>query len=373
MKRKGYLYEKIIDKSNCRKAIINAAKHKGNRKKVQEILAHIDEYTEDLSNRLQSLDFVSPYHLKTISDGLSGKTRTIAVPRFYPDQCAHHAIVQIIRPIFEKSSYYWSCANIPKRGIKRACIGVERATIRDQKHAKYCVQMDVRHYYPTIPHSLLKSKLRRKIKDVKALTLLDIIIDSYHSDEGEDRGIPIGNYTSPWFAELFLQDVDWKIKHEFHIPHYVRYADDMVLIGNNKRKLRKAMESIIKLIASYGMNIKPNYQLYKIFKDGRGRKIDFVGRCFAKGFTTIRKRRALACMRQSRKIQRYYEINHPISVHLATSFLSRSSCVLHTSSLGFRRKYVYPTKIKLLKEVVSNESKRQYLTRCGDSRGQCAA
>ena len=105
MKRYAHLYEQITSVDNCRMAILNAAKHKKRRKKVQEIMANLDYYAEDLSQRLQNLTFLTPYIQRTIHDHSSGKLRELQIPAFYPDQCAHHAIVQVLQPIIMKSSY----------------------------------------------------------------------------------------------------------------------------------------------------------------------------------------------------------------------------------------------------------------------------
>lgn len=358
MKRIGYLYEQIVSVENCRQAIINASKGKMKRRMVQKVLEHVDDYAADLSARLQRLDFLTPYTTRVIQDGLSGKQRELQIPNFYPDQCAHHAIVRVVQPIFMKSAYHWSCANIPGRGIDHACKGVERATMRDLKHAKYCVKMDIRKFYPSIPHDKLKARLREKFKDEKALAIIDKVIDSH------SPGLPIGNYTSPWLAEFFLQPLDWFIKQEMGVRHYVRYADDLVLIDNNKKKLRKALYAVKEYVERLGMTIKPDYQLFRIQQYGRGRKIDFVGRCFGRGYTTIRKRRALALMRQSRRIRKLQRANLPVPYRMAAGFLSRSACFKHTNSYGMKRKYYDTVNIKKLKEVVSNESKRKHDTRC---------
>ena len=231
-----------------------------------------------------------------------------------------HAIVQVLQPLIMKSSYYWSCANIPNRGIDRAAKGVERATMRDIKHAKYCVKMDIHKFYPSIPHDKLKEHLQRKIKDKKALGIIHLVIDSYHSSPG--HGIPIGNYTSPWLAEFYLQSLDYFIKQTLGIRYYVRYADDLVLIDNNKRKLRKAMYAVMEFVGKLGLEIKHDYQLFRIQRNcksrqhRRGRKIDFVGRCFGIRTTTIRKRRALALMRQSRHIQKIQKRNWVVSFRM---------------------------------------------------------
>lgn len=358
MKRKGYIYEQIVSVENCKKAIYNASYRKTSRKEVKRILDFADDYAKDLSERLKRLDFLTPYKYKMISDGLSGKVRELQIPSFYPDQCAHHAIVQILKPLVEKSSYYWSCANIPHRGIDRASKGVERATMRDRAHAKYCVKLDITKFYPSIPHEKLKSRLREIIKDEKAIEVMYAVIDSH------PRGLPIGNYTSPWFAELFLQPIDNFIKQTLGVRHYIRYADDMVLIDSNKRKLRKAMYEVIKQVELLGLSIKGNYQLFRIYNHGKGRKIDFVGKCFAIGFTTVRKRRALALMRQSRIICKLQKQNKPIPFKIASGFMSRSSCFKHTNSFSMKQKYYETINIKQLKEVIRNESKRQYQTRC---------
>lgn len=346
---------------NCRLAILNASQKKKKRKMVKEVLDNLEHYANDLSERMSRMDFLSPYKTRIIKDGLSGKERELQVPAFYPDQCAHHAIMQILKPIIEKSSYRWSCANIPNRGIDLACKGVERATVRDRKHAKYCVKMDISKFYPSIPHGKLKARLREKIKDEKALQIIFKVIDSHNP------GLPIGNYTSPWLAELYLQPLDYLIKQKHRIRHYIRYADDLVLIDSNKRKLRKALHDIFLFVEELGMTVKHDYQLFRIqpyCKERTGRrrrKIDFVGRCFGIGFTTIRKRRALALMRQSRFIQKLQRQNRPVSYRMASGFLSRCACFKHTNSYAMKKKYYETVNIKKLKEVVSNESKRKCL------------
>lgn len=355
MKRYGHLYEQIIDVENCRQAIINASKSKKRRAFVLEVVNNVDYYAQDLSNRLQTLNFTTPYKPKVINDGLNHKEREIQVPTFYPDQCAHHAIIQIIHPLILKTSYYWSCANIPKRGIDLASKGVTKATMRDSKNAKYCVKLDITKFYPSMPHDLLKESLRKKIKDEKVLPILYALIDSFQ------QGLPIGNYTSPWLAEFYLQPLDRYIKETLKIKYYIRYADDMVLIDSNKRKLRKAMYDVIAKVDHMGLKIKHNYQLFPIRKEHSklGRQIDFVGRCFGRGYITIRKRRALRFMQQSRKIQKLQKANAQISHKMASGFISRSSCLCHTNSFGLRKKYYEPVDIENLKEVVRNESYRK--------------
>lgn len=367
MKRIGYLYEEIISVDNCRKAILNAAKNikkKKHRKNVQEVINNVDYYAVKLSESLSNLEFCTGYKKKVINDGATGKERVLHIPAFFPDRCAHHAIIQVLRPTIEKSSYYWSCANIPGRGTDRAHRGVERATRKDIKNAKYCIEMDEKKFYHAIPHDKLKHRLRFKYKDEKLLKMLYCLIDSYVEKEivFDDivRGLPIGNYTSPWLAELYMQPFDHYVKQELKAIHYVRYADNIVMTGPNKRKLRKSMLLAIDFIETeLGMWVKNDYQLFKVSSKKRsGRKIDFVGKCFAIEETTVRKGRALTFMKQSRKIQKLQENGQPISHHEAASFISRSSCLKHTDSAGLKARYYDVIDIEQLKEVIRNESKR---------------
>lgn len=347
MKRKGFLYEELISIDNCKRAIIRAAKHKHKRRQVRTILDNIDLYAEDLSLRLQKLEFTSPYTKKIIKDGLSGKERELLIPKFYPDQCAHHAVMQLFIPIVKRTSYYWSCANIPKRGIDHASKKVERATIKD-KRTRYCLKLDIKKFYPSMPLDLLKARFRTIIKDEKFLNVLDSIVESVV------EGLPIGNYSSPWFAELYLQPIDRYILASDATKHYIRYADDMVIIGSNKRKLHRLKTELIAEVNKIGLEIKHNMQVFKIQENGKGRRIDFIGKCYGIGFTTVRKSRSLAFIRQSRKIKSLQDRGLPIPYKMAAGFISRSNLLKRTKTQALRVKYYDTINMEQLKEVVRN-------------------
>ena len=359
MKRIGYLYEKVIDIENCKRAILAASKGKRKRRRVRSILNDIDRYAQELSLMLQNEAFLSQYTPKTIKDKSSNKIREILIPRFYPDQCAHHAIVQIIEKHILKSSVYWSCANIKGRGIRRAQKGAARAA-----DTKYCLKYDIYHFYASIDHGILKAKLRRKFKDERLLRLLDLIIDSC------DEGVPLGNYTSPLFAELYLQDLDHVIT-AFDIFGFVRYADDVIITGTNKRYLHRLFRRIREMVRAVKLMIKDNWQIFRIMNHGNGRKIDFTGQCFGRGFVTVRKKTALSFMRQSRRIQKKQCHGIEIPFRQAAGFLSRSGCLLRCDSFGLRKKYYEPIKIKDLKEVIRYESIRKLNTRNGGTPALC--
>lgn len=334
-------------------AILAAAMHKSRRWYVRDILDNLDYYAEALHKALINGTFVTRYTPKTICDGLNKKPREILIPHFFPDQCAHHAIIQVLKPQIKKSAYIYSCANIEGRGTDYGSIATKKLLYKTK--AKYAGKMDIRQFYPSIKNHLLKDFIKTKIKDKKALELIFRVIDS-------NVGLPIGNYTSPWFAEWFLQRLDHYIKEKLHIKMLVRYADDIVIGGTNKRKIQAAVRKIIIFAKDVlGLEIKHNYQVFPIKSSDnsryKNRKIDFLGKCFATDYITIRKIRALSIMCQSRFIFKKQMKNQPIEFHTCAGFISRIAVFKTTDSLHMRIKYLHSIVIKNLKEIIRQHSK----------------
>lgn len=265
MKRYGYLFEKICDTENIKKAIHNASKRKRKRKSVIEVMENDEHYANELSEMLKNKTFsVSPYVVKTIYDG--HKERTIYKPRFYPDQVVHWAVMLVILPIIEKRMYYYSCASIKGKGTDFAIKQIKRIM---KTNPKYCLKMDVKKFYPSVDKEILKAKMRKVFKDEDLLWLLDTIIDG-HKTQGD--GLPIGNYTSQWFANFYLTDLDNYIKQNLKAEYYLRYMDDIIIFSNNKRKLRKMKDSIEVFLNNEHLQVKGNWQIFKC-----DRPIDFLG------------------------------------------------------------------------------------------------
>ena len=135
--------------------------------------------------------------------------------------------------IFIRQTY--SC--IKFRGIHLVVKDLRKALEKDPQNTKYCLKLDITKFYPSIDHDTLKQIIRRKIKDKKLLVLLDEIIDSAN-------GVPIGNYLSQFFANLYLAYFDHWIKEEVGIKYYYRYADDIVILGNDKNYLHNLLIAI---------------------------------------------------------------------------------------------------------------------------------
>lgn len=267
MKRVGNLYCKIIDKNNIKKAILKASQRKRKRKNVRYTLKNIDIATNKIHEMLQKCEFIpSPYEKVKIMDGVRKKERIIYKPAFYPDQIVHWALMLQLEDVLMKGMYYYNCASIKGRGLLHATKYIEKILVRDRKNTKYCLKLDVKKFYPSIDKEILKRKFRRKIKERETLELIDKIIDS------SEEGVPIGNFTSQWFANFYLQDLDHYIKEQLKAPYYIRYMDDMIIFHRNKKELHKIKDKIEEFLNKEHLKLKENWQLFK----SNSRPIDFL-------------------------------------------------------------------------------------------------
>lgn len=277
MKRWNGLFQQIISLENLYLADQKAAKGKAFQKGVQEHLANRDANLLALHNCLLSGKFkTSQYSTFTIYDP---KEREISSLPFFPDRIVHHAIMNVLEPlfvsVFTKDTY--SC--IKERGIHTAANSV-KAALRNQEQTKYCLKLDIQKFYPSVDNGILKMLLRRKIKDQDLLTLLDEIIDSA-------PGLPIGNYLSQYFANYYLTNFDHWLKEQMGVKYYFRYADDMVILNHDKAFLHFVLHQIKQYLTSeLRLTVKDNYQIFPVTSRG----IDFLGYVFFPTHTLLRKR-----------------------------------------------------------------------------------
>lgn len=240
-----------------------------------------DQDREGNLRRLHDLLLSGDYHTSRytffkISDP---KERTIARLPYYPDRIVHHAIVAVLEPIFTALYTADTYACVKGRGGHLARKRIMRAMRRDTEGTKYCLKMDIRHYYPSINHDILKGIIRRKIKDQRALRLMDEIIDSA-------PGLPIGNYLSQTLANVYLAYFDHYMKEVLGVQYYFRYVDDIVILSGDKSLLHGYRVAAGKRLAALGLELKDNYQVFPV--DARG--LDFLGYIFRHNYIRLRKR-----------------------------------------------------------------------------------
>lgn len=188
--------------------------------------------------------------------------------------------MNILEPIwvslFTKNTY--SC--IKNRGIHAAAKDLKNALVNNQLETKYCLKIDIRKFYPSIDHGILKQVIRRKIKDKSLLWLLDEIIDSV------PIGVPIGNYLSQYFANIYLAYFDHWLKESKKVKYYWRYADDIVILSPTKKELHELFHDIRAYLRdNLNLKVKRNYQVFPTNVRG----IDFLGYRFYHTHILLRK------------------------------------------------------------------------------------
>lgn len=277
MKRIDNLFEKICSFENLEKAEKKARKGKRNSDEVKFFDLNKEKLLLKLMKDLETLKYTtSKYTIFTYNE--YGKERIIYKLPYYPDRIVHHAIMNVLEPIWTKLFIRNTFCCIKGRGIHD---GLQRIKIdlRNNNDNTYCLKLDIKKYYPSINHDILKTILRKKIKDVKLLFILDEIINSCD-------GIPIGNYLSQFFSNLYLTYFDHWIKEEKHVKYYYRYADDIVILHDDKDFLHQINVEIKQYLDdNLKLTIKGNHQVFPI--ENRG--IDFLGYVIRKDYVLLRK------------------------------------------------------------------------------------
>jgi len=270
MKRFGYLIPQISDLKNLYHAYYKASKTKRHKKNV------IDYKENLLSNILQlqkqilsgSIE-IGNYTYFTIYEP---KERIICAASF-PERVLHHALINKTHDIFENKQIYDSYATRIGKGTYKA---IERAA-EFIKAQKYYLKLDVRKYFDSIDHQILKDGLKRIFKDDKLLSIFFQIIDSYTSNsvgvtksqsvgvtqshpDTIHSGLPIGNLTSQYFANFYLTPMDRYAKEILQTKYYIRYMDDVVVFSNDFDDLKNKSEKLQNFIEKVlNLQFKTNY------------------------------------------------------------------------------------------------------------------
>lgn len=277
MKRYGLLFDRITSIDNLIMAHQNAKKGKEWYKEVRDVEKDVQSHILHLQTQLRQGTYsTGEYDVFTRQCG--SKLREISRLPYFPDRVVHHAILQVIGDIWVRSLVSDTYACIKGRGIHKAAKKLKG--ILRQYPDLYCLKVDIRKFYPSIDHDILKSIVRHKIKCYRTIELLDGIIDS------TDSGIPIGNYLSQHFANIYMSRFDHWIKETKRIKHYFRYSDDMIFLHKDKRRLHILRSEIAEYLRDkLRLDLKSNWQVFPV----KSRGIDFLGYRFFPGYTLVRK------------------------------------------------------------------------------------
>ncbi len=348
------LWEVFISDDNIELGIKNASKGKKKKKRRAKKCLNDPDFHNKIKNYAENF-YNYPHTPKEIYDGISRKKRTIIVPRF-EEQVIHHMVVNTLMPMFTKGMYAHSYGSILNRGSHRGAKQICKWICTDKKNMKYCCKMDIRKYFDSIPHDILLDKLRKKIRDDKFFSVLETIISV------TPKGIPLGFYLSQWLANWYLQDFDHYVKEELHVKYYIRYMDDMVIFGSNKRDLHKIRLVITEYLErELGLQMKDNWQVFLfhyIKKDGTevGRCLDFMGFKFFRNRITLRKKVMIKITRKARNIYK----RKKLTTHDARCMLSYMGWINATDTYQMYLGYIKPyVNIQKCKRIVSRHDRKE--------------
>lgn len=265
MKRYGNLWHQVIDFENLLDAARQAQRGKRFRKNVLAFNYNLEQELFQLQSELAHHTYC-PGKYRTFQI-LDPKPRMISAAP-YRDRVVHHALCNVIIPLVEQMFVRDSYAN-------RAGYGTHRALKRFTqffRSSRYILQCDIRKYFPSIDHEILKSILHRRIKCPGTLWLIDTIIDGSNEQDpaieyfpGDTlltplqrrKGLPIGNLTSQFFANVYLNEFDHFVREQLKVSKYLRYVDDFSLFADDKQFLGDARESIEDYLVRLRLKIHP--------------------------------------------------------------------------------------------------------------------
>lgn len=280
MRRHRRLFERVATLENLIAAGKAALAGKRSRLPGAAFLADFEKEVFTLHEELSAGTYRhGGYHYFTIREP---KERLVAAAPFR-DRVVHHAVVRILEPIFERRFIEDSYACRVGKGTHAAM----RRASQFAGQYRYALKCDVRKYFPSIDHKILDTLLRRVIADERLMDLIRLILASHADGErqvwqpGGDlfdvravkHGLPIGNLTSQFFANIYLNPLDHFVKHELRVKGYVRYVDDFLLFGDDRATLRRQGDAVREKLLELRLEIHPDK--YRLTSTDRG--VDFTG------------------------------------------------------------------------------------------------
>jgi len=342
MKQFDNFFDDVISLPNLYYAFAKAAKDKSRNKGYMDFCENLHENLLQLHLELLNGTYLpGKYEIFYLEDY---KRRKIAAPKFR-DQVVQHAIFNFLEQIYEPFFIYDSFACRKDKGTHKAFYRVKQF-IRKHEDNDYFMKCDISKYFYSIDHYRLKSIIRIKIKDDRILNLADKFIDSYSEEkiaaqienpevEIQKKGIPIGSLLSQLFANVYLNELDFYIKHELRIKHYARYVDDFVIVGGGKEMLMANLREI-KIYLSERLLLKLEDRKVQLNVISFG--IDFVGYVGFKKYSRVRTRNYRR-FKQRFKIKINEFMTKKVSLYsLKCIFASYRGHVGHTNSKGLNER-----------------------------------
>lgn len=411
MKTYKHLFEPMVEMENIKQCFLSAAKGKTTRNDVARVLKPerdedntnpepdcLQEHVEELQRQLITETWKPSKHRpRKINEHSCGKVRDIIKPDYKYEQVVHHCVVKQLQPIVLHGLYEHALGSIPGRGTHSGKRTLEKMLRKHKGKKLYVLKVDVRHCFETEDIAVIEQKLAEVIKDDRFLRLCFRILESEAKwttdeflkdgehldlqDEERLKGIPLGFFTSQWVMQLNFKKFDHLMKEEWGAEEYIRYADDIVVLSSNKKKLHKLRAKIQEYLeVEMHQTLKDNWQIFRFEyevkpKKGaapmpdatpngkkkkkpktRGRAIDFMGFVFHYNRTTMRK----SILGRSRRKANRIAKKDKVTWYDACAMLSYMGWYDHTDTYDYFEEYIKPAvDIRKLKKIVSKHSRKE--------------
>jgi len=342
MKRHAGLFDQIVSFENLYLASRKARRGKRYKGSVISFEANVEEELLRLQEELATRSYTpGQYREFTIYER---KPRKISAAP-YRDRVVHHALCNIIEPLFEKTFIFDSYACRRGKGTHKA---VARFTAFCRKN-RYVLKTDIRKYFPSIDHEILLQKIKKKIKCPDTLWLTRVIIEGSNKQEeirnyfwGDDlftpfqrgKGIPIGNLTSQFFANIYLDDLDHFIKEDLKCPYYIRYVDDLTIFANEKKMLWQVRDAIADFLSRERLLLHSGKTYIAPVSVG----IDHLGYRVYPDHRRLRKDNSLRFEGKVRKMSQFYKSGLISLEKVNASVQSWLGHASHADTYGLRKK-----------------------------------
>ena len=330
MKRHHGLFANITTFRNLLSATDKAALGKRDKPAVAKFLYYLEPELFRLEDELNAGTYQpGDYFVFDIRDP---KPRRICAAPFR-DRVVHHAVCNVLEPIFEKRLIFDSYACRTGKGTHAA---IQRAQHFARRYP-YFLKCDIRKYFESIDHAVMKALLRRMLKDRAVLKLLDTVIDHAPPYTEPGKGLPIGNLTSQHFANLYLGELDHFLKERLRIKGYIRYMDDLLLFGHDKIALHLAFADLREFVQDrLQLQIKDKSVMLSPVSEG----IPFLGFRVFPRLVRLNQKTLRRFRRKFRGNEKAYLSGHMDMEHLSTATGALFAHISQADTLHLRRKLI---------------------------------
>ena len=281
MQRVTALWPQVISLENLYRAAYRVLRGKRDQVRAGDFFFALEHNLLQLQRELRTQTY-QPGAYRTFWITTPKRRMISAAP--FRDRVVHHALINVIEPIFERCFIHHSYACRVEKGTHRAM----RQFVTWVRSSRYVLKMDIHKFFPTLDPEILKERIRRTIKDPGVLWLCDLIIDhsneqewveQYFSDDdlftplSRRRGIPIGNLTSQFFANVYLDTLDHFVKERLRVKRYLRYVDDFCCCLNDKSVLTELRGAISDYLSHLRLRLNEGKSRVRQVTEG----VEFLG------------------------------------------------------------------------------------------------